>query len=330
MNTQAKVSILIPAYNAENSIVATIESALGQTWPNTEIVVVDDGSRDATHEIASRFQARGVIAHRQENRGAAAARNTALKLCHGEFIQYLDADDLLSPNKIAVQMARLAATQRPCIASCAWGKFQDCPQRAVVVPQDLHRDLDPIDWLIKSWTGGGMMQTACWLASRATIDAAGPWNEQLPGNPNDDGEFFCRVLLHCEQVLYCPQALVFYRTPGIASVSQVRSRQQAQSLLGSFLAYESHLLRRDPSSRSRAAVANNYYRFCYQFDPAYPELLATARDGIRRMGSPPPQQIGTPLFQRLTRLLGFFNALRARSVRRSLVPAIPDGPATDR
>jgi len=73
----SKVSILIPAYNAERFVGAALQSALDQTWPDTEIILVDDGSKDQTLAAARRYESAKVKIMRQENRGAAAARNTA-------------------------------------------------------------------------------------------------------------------------------------------------------------------------------------------------------------------------------------------------------------
>src|SRR5438067_11491143 len=95
------VSILIPAYNAGTWIVETIRSALAQTWTRHEIIVVDDGSSDNTLTIARRFESREVSVVSQQNQGAAAARNKAYSLCQGDYIPWLDADDLLSPEKSA-------------------------------------------------------------------------------------------------------------------------------------------------------------------------------------------------------------------------------------
>src|SRR6478736_5222717 len=99
------VSILIPAYNAERWISDTIQSALKQTWPRKEIIVVDDGSRDQTLRVARHFASKNVSVVTQENQSASAARNRALELCQGDYIQWLDADDLLSPDKVAKQVA---------------------------------------------------------------------------------------------------------------------------------------------------------------------------------------------------------------------------------
>src|SRR2546422_568365 len=118
------VSILIPAYNAEEWLADTLRSALGQTWPCKEIIVVDDGSSDRTLAIARRFESDRVRVVTQLNQGAAAARNTALSFSHGNYIQWLDADDLLAPDKIARQMEASDQCQssRPLLSS-AWGQF---------------------------------------------------------------------------------------------------------------------------------------------------------------------------------------------------------------
>lgn len=98
------VSILIPAYDAETSIGETLTSALAQTWFRREIIVVDDGSTDQTLAAAKRFGSKDVLVVTQKNQGAAASRNRAFALCQGDYIQWLDADDLLSPDKVEAQM----------------------------------------------------------------------------------------------------------------------------------------------------------------------------------------------------------------------------------
>src|SRR4029078_12423266 len=89
------VSILIPAYNSEEWIADSLESALAQSWPNKEIIVVDDGSTDRTLDVVTRFDSKLVKVATQPNQGAAAARNKAFSLSNGDYIQWLDADDLL-------------------------------------------------------------------------------------------------------------------------------------------------------------------------------------------------------------------------------------------
>ena len=98
------ISVLIPAYNSERWLAGTLRSALAQTWPRLEVIVVDDGSRDATLAVARTFEGKQVKVVTQPNQGACAARNHAFSLAQGTYIQWLDADDLLHPDKISAQM----------------------------------------------------------------------------------------------------------------------------------------------------------------------------------------------------------------------------------
>src|SRR5437016_8780326 len=146
------VSILIPAYNAERWITDTIRSAVAQTWRKKEIIIVDDGSRDGTAAIARRFASKTVSVISQQNQGASTARNRAFELCQGDYIQWLDADDLLSPDKVAQQMA--AAQERHgkrILLSSRWGYFMYRPSKAKFIPTPLWCDLSPVEWLVRRW-----------------------------------------------------------------------------------------------------------------------------------------------------------------------------------
>lgn len=103
------VSIVVPAYNAEPFIAEALESALRQTYPHTEILVVDDGSTDKTLEITRHYEARHPDRIRvltQQNSGACAARNRGLGAARGSWIKFLDADDVLTDDALTVQLLR--------------------------------------------------------------------------------------------------------------------------------------------------------------------------------------------------------------------------------
>ena len=187
------VSILIPAFNAQEWIADTLKSAIGQTWPRKEIIVVDDGSRDQTLAIARGLGSKEVSVVTQANQGAAATRNRAYSICQGDYIQWLDADDLLAPDKIARQMeAADRDAGRRMLLSSAWGYLMYRVHRADFVPTPLWCDLSPVEWLLRKLGQNLHMQTATWLVSRELTEAAGPWNTQLLGD--DDGEYFYGVL----------------------------------------------------------------------------------------------------------------------------------------
>ena len=102
--TAPRISCIIPAWNAGAYLAPAIESVLGQSYPPHELIVVDDGSTDGTPEVIASFAGR-VRAVRQDNAGHGAARNAGLKLAHGDFVAFLDADDLWHPGKLQQQVA---------------------------------------------------------------------------------------------------------------------------------------------------------------------------------------------------------------------------------
>ncbi|HXA13543.1 MAG TPA: glycosyltransferase family 2 protein, partial [Opitutaceae bacterium] len=161
------ISILIPCHNAAPWLVQTLESALAQTWAHKEIIVVDDGSTDDSAGIAHTYASRGVRLVLQENRGAAAARNHALREARGEFLQFLDADDLISLEKISAQVALLSTRPTGTVASCAWGRFADDPATARFIDEAVFRDFTPMDFMALSACTGAMMHPSAWLVPRA-------------------------------------------------------------------------------------------------------------------------------------------------------------------
>ncbi len=307
MSSPPAISILIPCFNAERWLAPTLESALGQTHRSTEIILVDDGSRDNSLAIARQFEARGVRVVSQPNRGAGAARNHGLQLARGEFIQFLDADDLLAPDKISEQHARLA--QSPdCVASGPWARFENDPTTATFVPEENWRDCEPIEWLALNFAGRGMMPPASWLTPRALLDRAGPWDERL--SLNDDGEYFCRVLLAAREAKFCAGARTFYRSNFAGSVSWRRSIEAWQSAVLSHELCTQHLLSKENSLRSRRACADLFQRLAFAMYPDCPDLVVRCEDEARKLGGSALRPGGGVLFQLLRRLVGWKSARR--------------------
>lgn len=97
------ISVIIPVYNCDRYLSETIESVLKQTYPPSEIIIVDDGLTDKSAEVAKSFG--DLIKYKyQNNSGAAVARNTGIKIAKGEYIAFLDADDLWTENKLKLQI----------------------------------------------------------------------------------------------------------------------------------------------------------------------------------------------------------------------------------
>jgi glycosyltransferase involved in cell wall biosynthesis len=278
------VSILIPAYNAEVWIAATIKSALNQTWSRKEIIIVDDGSDDQTLAVARRFASEQVLVVKQENQGAAAARNKAYSLAQGEYVQWLDADDLLAPDKINRQMNILNGCQsKLTLCSAAWGAFHYRIQKAKFRPSPLWADLSPVEWLLRKMGQNCHMQTATWLVSRELTDTAGPWNTKLLGD--DDGEYFCRVLKASDGVKFVPEAKVYYRNVGSNRLSYIGSSDK--KLEAQFLSMRLHIqyLRSlEDSERSRSASVNYLQKYMFDFHPERPDIIRQMQELAASLG----------------------------------------------
>jgi glycosyltransferase involved in cell wall biosynthesis len=258
------VSILIPAYNAERWIADTLTSALSQTWPRKEVIVVDSGSTDNTLAIVSRFESSAVRVVSRHNKGASAARNSAFELARGDYIQWLDADDLLAPDKIAAQMQVAARVSKRELLSSAWGTFLYRPSKACFSPTLLWTDLSPVEWFHRRMTQNLQMQTANWLVSRELTEAAGPWDVRL--SLDDDGEYFCRGICASDGIRFVPAAKVFYRNAAFQRLSTIDgSDEKLESQFLSIKLQVQHALSLDNSEEMRAACVKflQIWLFCF-------------------------------------------------------------------
>lgn len=246
------VSILIAAYNAEKWIGDTIKSALNQTYPRKEIIIVNDGSSDNTLAIAERFESRSLKVISQENKGANVARNRALEYAQGDYIQWLDADDLLHPEKIALQLDGSENGQSSrTLLTCSWGKFIFRQQKANIKPDALWQDAEPVDWIMRKFMDNLWMNPTVWLVSRRLTELAGPWDERL--SIDQDGEYICRVVAASERVKFVRNARAYYRQWGFSQVSRTYSKKSRESLFLSMTLSIQHLLSLETSERTRRA-----------------------------------------------------------------------------
>jgi len=268
------VSILIPAYNAELTIAETLESAVAQTWPRKEIIVVNDGSTDGTAKVAQRFASRGVKVVTTENGGLSAAVNQAYRHSQGDYIQELDADDLLLPDKIERQLAALQECgSKRVLASSPWASFYFSRREARFVRNSLWQDLSPVEWLLKKMGENLHMQNATWLMSREVAEAAGPWNEQL--KYDQDGEYYTRVLLASDGTRFVPGTGILYRAGQGNRISYIgNSEKKKDSLLVSMKLHMQYLRSLEESDRVRKACVRYMQAWYSVFYPERTDIMA--------------------------------------------------------
>jgi glycosyltransferase involved in cell wall biosynthesis len=268
------VSIIIPAYNSERWIEYTLESAIAQTWPHKEIIVVNDGSTDRTADVVRRYTSKGVTLLNRENGGLCAAQNAGFQHCHGDYIQWLDSDDLLAPDKIERQLAALRKSDtKRILLSSPWAHFYYRTRRARFVQNSMWQDLSPVEWLLRKLSENLHMQNATWLVSRELTEAAGPWDTRL--HYDQDGEYFARVLAASEGTRFVPGTGIFYRLSDSNRISYIgNSNKKKDSLLLSMKLHMQYLRSLEESERVRKACLTYMQNWYYNFYGERPDIVA--------------------------------------------------------
>jgi len=286
------VSIIIPVYNSGQYLDETIRSAMQQSWSNKEIILVDDGSTDNSLAIASEYRGERVKIYSQANQGASAARNKGLREAKGDYIQFLDGDDLLSANKIADQMALINGHSDHLAISRTIYFFdkEPLPPGHVKHDESIEYYNDPAGFLINMYyktafdkEQRGIVTVHSWLSPKTLLDKAGWWNEDL--SVDDDGEYFCRVILESKQIIYVPDAINYYRKyrsntnlSAGENIGAMRSR-----LLASELKWK-HLKAKSANPLIDAAMAKVFMENAVTFYPQFMELYRVADKHVKELG----------------------------------------------
>lgn len=228
------VSIIIPSYNSLNFLNECLDSALNQTYKHIEIILIDDGSTDGTSNHFKKWTERGIKCIKQENLGASSARNHGLDLATGEYIQFLDADDLLHPDKIKRQVESMKINKAD-LSFVGWGNFKQNPKHS---HKFKFRNIDfsgiktGLDIFKSFGLEGWYIPTLSWLTKRELIIKAGYWNPSFC--PNDDGEFFSRVLFWSENIIPVKDKLAYYRVSSSDSLSKLNTTNKIKASITSW------------------------------------------------------------------------------------------------
>jgi glycosyltransferase involved in cell wall biosynthesis len=233
-----KVSVVVPAFDAEATVGAAVSSVLWQTYRDFEVVVVDDGSRDATGAIASSFP-EPVRVVSQENAGVAAARNRGIEEAKGELIAFCDADDVLLPQHLEALVAVHDRHGGIATSNCYWlypggihaartrykGRFPE-KQRQAILEQNFVSTMS--------------------LFPKTLLDEIGPFDPEL--QVAEDWDFWLRAIFAGHRVALQPKPLALYRRGTGLSVDERRLDEHGEAVLRKALA------RDDLSSDERVYV----------------------------------------------------------------------------
>ena len=204
VNRTPLISVIIPAYNGERYIVQAVESALGQTFTNLEIIVVDDGSTDRTQQVLQPYFDRICYIY-QENQGAAIARNRACQLAKGEFLAFLDADDYFLPEKLEKQLACFEADPALDMVQTGWFLVDEKGQNiSVIEPWQQSPQLNLESFIIYK-----CVRPSAMMLRRKWWEKLGGFDSGLP--PTEDLDFALRLALNGCKSVWLKEILTCYR-----------------------------------------------------------------------------------------------------------------------
>jgi glycosyltransferase involved in cell wall biosynthesis len=307
------VSVCIAAYNAGKYITAALDSLADQSYPLLEVVVVNDGSSDNTLQVLQSYTRRPITIIDSNNGGQCAALNKAFRASTGTLVKFMDSDDLISPRFIENQVKRLAG-RTDAVASASWGRFYaDDLSTFRLNWEKVWCDMKPIDWLVESNAEGpNMMQCALWLIPRNLLDEAGLWDESL--SLINDFEFFIRLLLHCREILFTEDAILYYRSGLNNSLSRQTSRKAFESAYRSTTLGIQHMLAFENSERVRKVSADLLQMWKYDFYPRHRDLYEAAEEQIRSLGGSDRRADVGGLTKKLSDVLGWKTAKRIKLI----------------
>jgi glycosyltransferase involved in cell wall biosynthesis len=271
------VSIIVPAYNVEHTIDETINSLLNQSYKNIELIIVNDGSTDNTLTKIESWKRKyeNIKYLNQPNLGAASARNKGLEVSNGDFIQFMDADDIISNDKIENQLKLLNKfNAKICLCrSFSFNYLDDINNNRINKINDFIPTKEYFDaqYLFKSMYEGDnvyMIQPNSVLFHKSLISLAGKWNEKL--NLDDDGEFFTRLFLVSDIITFDFISKNYYRKSNLLSLSNQNSERSFisahQSLLLKIVNIHSSLNKSSTFKIERNLLSAFYYKYYIEFN----------------------------------------------------------------
>jgi glycosyltransferase involved in cell wall biosynthesis len=324
------VSVVMPAYNSAPWIEESLATVLGQTVgpERLEVIVVDDGSSDGTADVAERWLTETPLSWRvlrQSNRGPGAARNAGWRAARAPWIQFLDADDLVDPEKIEIQLRWSdAASPEVAVIFSSYERFGTVDARWEVLGEVTPRLGD--DVVAALLQGDNAIATGAQLYSRDWLERVGGWNEEHAHG--EDHHLGLRVAFAGGRFVHAPsdRALFFYRRhgPGVTSLTTRSGQKNAETWVWLARFVEDEWRRRGELTPGRAALIANMYgsaaRWLADYD--WPAAQTWAR---RAFEVDPTYRPGwSKRFQALSSLVGFERALRLAALARRVWRPRPD------
>ncbi|MGL4760508.1 MAG: glycosyltransferase family 2 protein [Sarcina sp.] len=208
-----KVTIIIPVYNAIENIEETLRSAINQTYENKEIILIDDGSNDGSGEVIKKYLNKNIFYFYQENKGVSVARNKGIELASGDYIMFLDSDDILDENKVIKQIEAIKRDKAD-ICYCGYNLWEKKKNTYNKYNMKFKKGFILEDYLNENT----IPQTCTWLIDKKILKKVDlkftdgcSWGEDI--------EFFSKLLLK-GKCTYVKEFLVNYRVDNTHSLTR--------------------------------------------------------------------------------------------------------------
>jgi len=303
------VSIIIPCYNSEEFIADTVKSAYNQDYPNFEVICVDNNSTDRSWEILNELKEQfpQLILAKETKQNACAARNKGMSLSTGEWLQFLDSDDLLLPSKISQQMKAIEEMD---------------VEVPFLVGTYIRRDLikngeQEIKAFYEPWKGiiyNRLGQTTTNLFKRAALEEVGGWNDDLKSSQEYDLMF--RLLRRNETIARCdkPNTIVQAREGSINTTNLLANQHRYLHLLARIM---DHLVKNNKKFydtieesffqkmfvRIRLSAINGFPDYAYFYEKIMPKEIV-----------PEDNKFTPKWFSRMSKVVGYKNTENFRQI----------------
>lgn len=245
MSRSLKVGVIIPAYNVEKYIFRAIESCISQTYSNIEVVIVDDGSSDATSDVVKSYADKDerVKLYRQENGGVSSARNRALDMCTADYVLFLDSDDWLETDAVEKLIAKIEEGQEKVLISsgCYYAYFDDSSEIYKIIPENEKDSVSMSSKEVLMYVGQTKynLRSSCYKLYSLNVINENNLRFVREIRHGEDGLFVFEYLKYADRFVYFPDPLWnILERPGSATTSPYNSsKMSAVTAVERMLAY---------------------------------------------------------------------------------------------
>lgn len=294
------VSVIVPCFNKADLVRETIDSVLAQEGLQVEVIVVDDASTDGSWDRIAAYGDRVRTVRLPENRGACHARNQGASVARGDFLMFLDADDLLMPGTLAALVETLPGPDADSFAACRWRPLRQSHNGWEAYDNGI--PLLPADGdLVRAWLGSWYFPPCAVLWPRGLFERSGGWDEAL--HAWQDTDIMIRSLLRGAGIRVADGGGARYRVHTNGSVSKVDSEAAVRSRMRVLEKVAGQAEAQGIIAQHRVAIARAYFDLAHGHARPYRQLRLECLRRVDRYVRRTPF-CGSPLHRALWMTLG--------------------------